>query len=189
MNYPNKKNVIYHKNINYANRGMDLEAMINESNQYYLENNLALIYKKPTPIGIVKVDYSNNSQKITNAYFEAPSTLDYNGLYKGKYIEFDAKNTESKTSFPLSNVHKHQIEHIKRVINHGGIVFLIIRINELIYLLNGPDFIRFINENTRKSIPYEFIKNNGYELEYNYNKGLNYLKYVNIIGGFKNEKN
>ena len=174
MNYPNKINKEYHKTINYANRGMDLEAIINEANEYYLEKDIALI---------------NNKQTIEKAYFATQSTLDYNGLYKGKYIEFDAKNTESRTSFPLSNVHAHQIKHIRNVIRHGGIVFLIIRINGLIYLLNGPDFISYIDENTRKSIPYEYIKQNGYELEYNYNKGLDYLKYVNVIGGFINEKN
>lgn len=188
MNYPNKINREYHKNINYANRGMDLESIINDTNEYLLEKDIALIYKKPTPIGVVKVSYENNKQVINKAYFASQSTLDYNGIYKGKYIEFDAKNTESKTSFPLNNVHLHQIKHIRNVINHGGIVFLIIRINSLFYLLNGPDFISFIDNNDRKSIPYNYIKNYGYELEYNYNKGLNYLKYVDIIGGFKNEE-
>ena len=187
MNYPNQIKKKYEKNINYANRGMDLEYMINEANSYYLENDIALIYKKPTPIGVVKVSYENNKQIIEKAYFATQSTLDYNGLYKGKYIEFDAKNTESKTSFPLSNVHEHQIKHIRNVIKHGGISFLIIRINALIYLLNGPDFIYFIDNYKRKSIPYEYISEKGYLLEYNYNKGLNYLKYVDIIGGFKNE--
>ena len=44
------------KKINYSNRGMALEHDINESNQYYLNNNIAVIYKKPTPISIIKVD-------------------------------------------------------------------------------------------------------------------------------------
>lgn len=189
MNYPNKIKKEYHKNVNYANRGMDLENIINDTNHYLLSKDIALIYKKPTPIGIVKVSYENNKQVINKAYFASPSTLDYNGLYKGKYIEFDAKNTESKTSFPLNNVHEHQIEHIRNVIKHHGIVFLIIRINGLYYLLNGPDFINFIDTETRKSIPYSYIKEYGYELEYNYTKGLNYLKYVDIIGGFNNEEN
>jgi penicillin-binding protein-related factor A (putative recombinase) len=61
--------------------------------------------------------------------------------------------------------------------------------NSLFYLLDGKTLLSFIENNTRKSIPYEFIKNNAYELEYNYNKGLNYLEYVDIIGGFENEKN
>ena len=188
MNYPNKLKREYHKNINYANRGMDLESIINDTNDYLLSKDIALIYKKPTPIGVVKVSFVNNKQVIDKAYFATQSTLDYNGLYRGKYIEFDAKNTESKTSFPLSNVHEHQIKHIRNVINHKGIVFLIIRINGLFYLLNGPDFIGFIDNNTRKSIPYDYIKEYGYELEYNYIKGLNYLKYVDVIGGFEDEK-
>lgn len=189
MNYPNKIKKDYHKNISYANRGMELENIINDTNEYLLAEDIALIYKKPTPIGIVKVNYENNKQVISKAYFASPSTLDYNGIYKGKYIEFDAKNTESKTSFPLSNVHEHQVNHIRNVIKHNGIAFLIIRINNLIYLLNGIDFINFIDSETRKSIPYSYIKEYGYELEYNYNKGLNYIKYVDIIGGFNNEKN
>lgn len=189
MNYPNKINKVYKKDVNYANRGMDLEALINQTNKYLLDNNIALIYKKPTPIGVVKVSYESNKQVITKAYYKEQSTLDYNGLYKGKYIEFDAKNTESKTSFPLSNVHEHQIKHIRNVYMHHGIAFLIIRINNEIYLFNGSDFLYFIDHFERKSIPYNYIKEKGYLLEYNYVKGLNYIKYVDIIlGGIVNEE-
>ena len=46
-----------------------------------------------------------------------------------------------------------------------------------------------INKEKRKSIPYEFLKNNAYLLEYNYIKGLNYIEYVNKIGGFNDEEN
>lgn len=189
MNYPNQIKKEFHKNINYANRGMDLENIINDTNEYLREQDIALIYKKPTPIGVVKVNYENNKQVINKAYFATQSTLDYNGLYKGRYVEFDAKSTESKTSFPLSNIHPHQLKHMRSVIKHGGIVFLIIQMNGLVYLVNGVDIIDFIDNNTRKSIPYAFIEKYGYQLEYNYNKGLNYLKYVDIIGGIDNEKN
>ena len=188
MNYPNKIKKEYHKSINYANRGMDLENILNDTNNYYLDNDIAIIYKKPTPIGVVKVSYENNKQVITKAYFASPSTLDYNGIYKGKYIEFDAKNTESKTSFPLNNVHPHQIEHIKRIIKHKGIVFLIIAMNNNFFLLNGPDFINFIEREKRKSIPYDYILKYAYQLEYNYMKGLDYLKFVDIIGGIEDEE-
>ena len=168
---------------------MDLENIINETNEYLRDQDIALIYKKPTPIGVVKVNYENNKQVINKAYFATQSTLDYNGLYKGRYVEFDAKSTKSKTSFPISNIHPHQIKHIRNVIRHGGIAFLIIQMNDLIYLVNGVDIIGFIDQNSRKSIPYTFIKEYGYQLEYNYTKGLNYLKYVDIIGGIENEKN
>lgn len=53
--------------------------------------------------------------KITDGFFEAPSTLDYNGIYKGKYIEFDAKETKNKTSFPISNIHRHQIDYVRKL--------------------------------------------------------------------------
>ena len=167
---------------------MDLETIINDTNLYLLEQDKAVIYKKPTPIGVVKVSYENNKQVITKAYFASQSTLDYNGLYKGKYIEFDAKSTDSKTSFPLANIHTHQIEHIKNIIKHGGIAFLIIAMNNDYFLLDGLLLIDFINNNERKSIPYNYLKKNAYTLEYNYTKGLNYLEYVDIIGGFNNEK-
>lgn len=176
MNYPNnikKKNT---KLVTYDNRGMDLENLINRTNEYYLEINRALIYKKPTPIGIVEGNY----KKITNAYFKAPSTLDYNGLYKGKYIEFEAKETHCKTSFPLRNIHDHQIKHIRKVIEHKGICFIIILMNGSCYLLNALDFIYYIDNNDRKSIEYDYIIKKGYLLKENYN-GLNYLDIIDDL--------
>ena len=91
MNYPTAIKKTYKKQINYGNRGMDLENFINQTNEYYLEKNIAVIYKKPTPIQVVKYNYDN--KRITDAFYLTQSTLDYNGVYKGYYIEFDAKNT------------------------------------------------------------------------------------------------
>lgn len=175
MKYPNNIKKNYKKEINYKNRGMDLENLINEACRYYLEQDMAVIYKKPTPIGVVDVDYKNGAI-IHKAYFKEPSTLDYNGIYKGKYIEFDAKECNSKTSFPLSNIHDHQIEHIKHIVKHGGIVFLIISMNGMYYLFKGEDLISFMQHNTRKSIPYSTIQELGYPLKLNYNIGIDYLK-------------
>ena len=101
----------------HGNRGMDLENDINLSNEYYKRNHLCLITKRPTPINVVKVDYSKGAI-ITNAYFEKQSTTDYNGVYCGRYIDFEAKSTMKTTSFPLSNISKHQIEHLKNVLLH-----------------------------------------------------------------------
>ena len=149
MKYPNNIKKNYKKEINYKNRGMDLENLINDACKYYLEHDLAVIYKKPTPIGIVDVDYKNGAT-INKAYFKEPSTLDYNGIWQGKYVEFDAKECKSKTSFPLNNIHLHQINHIKKIIEHGGFAFLIISMNERYYLFKGSDLITFIHNNTRK---------------------------------------
>ena len=93
MKYPNgiKKDSIFH-NISYKNRGMNLESDLNITNEYYREIDKAYIYKKPTPIKIVNVDYiSRKAVTIKEAYFMEPSTTDYNGIYRGRYIDFEAK--------------------------------------------------------------------------------------------------
>ncbi len=165
-----------------ANRGMNLEEDINISNEYYRENDIALIYKRPTPINIVKVDYTHGA-KITNAYFEEQSTTDYNGVYRGKYIDFEAKNTKSKTSFPLGNISEHQITHLKRVNLHGGIAFFIIQFQTLdqVFLLDAKYVIDCYEHGTRKSIPLKLIKENGLEIRKGYNPRLYYLEAVDKL--------
>ena len=170
------------KNLGKANLGMNLEEMINESNTYYLVNDIAVIHKKPTPIQIVKVDYPSRTKAvITEAYYKTPSTTDYNGLYKGKYIDFDAKSTQNKTSFPLSNLHEHQYNHMKSIIEHGGITFLIISMNSNYYLLDGKDIIDFVNNNDRKSIPFSHIEEKGYIIDKKIRPRLDYIKIIDKI--------
>ena len=179
MLYPGCIKKEYKRNISHKNRGMKLENLINQTNEYYIENDIAVIYKKPTPILVCQVDYKKN--KILEGYYKTPSTLDYNGIYKGKYIDFDAKETLNKTSFPLSNVHEHQLLHMKRVIKHGGISFLIIKMNSLYYLLDGNIILNFIDNNDRKSIPYEFIKEKGHLIKEGISPALDYIKVINEI--------
>ena len=46
--------------------------------------------------------------------------------------------------------------------------------NDLYYILPGKKFIEFIDKNMRKSIPYEYIKDNGILVNVTLN-GLDYL--------------
>ncbi|MCX4365955.1 MAG: Holliday junction resolvase RecU [Bacilli bacterium] len=181
MFYPGNVKKEYNRQINYANRGMDLENLLNQSNEYYLETNRAVIYKKPTPITISEVKYGAKERVITKAYFRTPSTLDYNGIYRGLYIDYDAKETKNKTSFPLANLHEHQLLHIKRVIEHGGISFLIIYMNNNFYYLDGKDIINFIEESDRKSIPFSYIEDKGFIIEQKIKPRLNYLDIIDQI--------
>ena len=160
---------------------MKLENLINLSNEYYLNNDIAVIYKKPTPILVCNVDYKKN--KILEGYYKVPSTLDYNGVYKGKYIDFDAKECKSKTSFPLNNIHQHQIEHIKSIINHGGIGFLIVRFTtlNLTYYLDGNKLISFINDNDRKSIPIDYFTKEGILIKDRFQPRVDYLKVIDEV--------
>ena len=195
MNYPNglkKTTKTLNSNpiiseLSHKNRGMTLENEINISNEYYCEIDKAYIYKKPTPIKIAKVDYpSRNKAVIKEAFFTVPSTTDYNGIYKGKYIDFEAKETQSKTAFALSNIHEHQIKHLKNINNHKGIAFLIVRfttINET-YLLTADKLINFIENIDRKSIPISYFKENAYLIKDSYRQRIDYLKIIdNLIGG------
>ena len=181
MNYPNKKEHKKATYIEYGRRGMTLESDINSSNNYYLENDIAVIYKKPTPIKAVKVNYTKT--KITEAYYEIPSTTDYNGIYKGKYIDFEAKETKSKTSFPIINIHKHQIDHLERVNRHGGISFIIIRFTTLnkTFLILAKDFIDYFKINDKKSIPISYIEEKGFLIKDSYNPVVDYLSILDKI--------
>ena len=187
VNYPNMKRswqsstLSTHDKKHYtAHRGMSLEEDITLSNQYYLSHDIAVIYKKPTPIQIVKVDYPRReAAKIVEAYYKTPSTTDYNGLYRGKYVDFEAKETKVKT-FPFANISKHQIDHLQKIINHGGIAFVIIAFTSLneVYLIDSSHIINDYYHSQRKSITYEKIKNLGHLIPQGYQPRLDYLKVV-----------
>lgn len=177
------------KNYSYKNRGMFLENILNDSNTFYLNQNKCVIYKKPTPVKVLNVSYpSRKSTVINKAVFESISTLDYCGVYKGKYIEFDAKETKCCTSFPLSNIQDHQIKHITNIIKHKGIIFLIISINNEFYIFDGKLLLNYINNNDRKSIPYNYIKENCYKITEKYMPRLDYLEGIDKLY-FKGENN
>ena len=194
MRYPNgktyqkkvvteqKKESAHRTLLSAANRGMSLEEDINLSNDFYRDAGIALINKRPTPINIVKVDYSKGA-RITDAYFEKQSTTDYNGVYKGRYIDFEAKNTKSTTSFPLSNISEHQIVHLKNVLKHGGIAFFIIsfQMKDEIYLLDASFVIDFYEHGKRKSIPYEVFTKEGILIKQDYSPRLHYLDAVKAL--------
>ncbi len=195
MNYPGG---IKHKvkndkstkiNTNYGNRGMTLENELNSSNDYYRLIDKAIIYKKPTPIKITNVDYpSRDKAVIKGAYFTVPSTTDYNGIYKGKYIDFEAKETKSTTNFTLRNIHPHQIEHLKSIEKHGGIAFIIVRftiLNET-YLMPINKLEIFLDNNDRKSIPIDYFRENCYLIKDNLKPTVDYLKIIDKLMEDKN---
>ncbi len=165
-----------------SNRGMTLEKEINVTNDYYLEQDLAVIHKKPTPVSIVKVDYpARNKAKIVEAYFKVPSTTDYNGIYRGRYIDFEAKECASLTAFPIKSIHAHQIKHLKDVKRHGAITFIIIRFTKLdeTYYIDASEMIEYIDTCNRSSIPYTWFVEHGTIIPYNYVKPVDYISVIN----------
>lgn len=175
--------------VDFANRGMSFEAAINATNNYYLSRHLAVIHKKPTPIQIVKVDYPHRSRaKIVEAYFRQASTTDYSGVYKGYYIDFEAKETRQKTAMPMKNFHAHQIEHMASVLEQKGICFVLLHFSTLkeTYYLPAEKLIAFYQiDKCNKSMPLDYIKKNSFPIIIGAFPQVPYLDIIeeNFIGG------
>ena len=101
-------------------RGSTLEDFINRTNEQYLEKNLALIQKIPTPITPVKMDKEH--RHITLAYFEQRSTVDYIGAVQGIPVCFDAKECNADT-FPIHNIHEHQVVFMENFKRKAGFLY------------------------------------------------------------------
>ena len=83
------------------------------------------------------------------------------------------------------------IEDIKKyIVDNGGICFLVVRFSKLNkdYILMGKDYLDFIKNNDRKSIPIEYFEDKGYEIEISYSPRLDYLKIIDYIIGGMNGK-
>ena len=104
-------------------RGSGLEDLINRTNESYREKGLALIQKVPTPITPIKIDKDN--RHITLAYFDQKSTVDYIGAVQGIPVCFDAKECKTDT-FPLQNIHEHQVAFMENFEKQQGISFFLI---------------------------------------------------------------
>ena len=140
-------------------RGSALEDIINRSNDSYRETKLALIQKVPTPITPISID--KESRHITLAYFDQKSTVDYIGAVQGIPVCFDAKECAVET-FPLHNIHPHQIAFMREFEEQGGISFIILSytVKNEIYYLPFDEILRFwtrMEEGGRKSFTYEEV--------------------------------
>ena len=143
-------------------RGSTREDFINLSNEKYLSSGLAVIQKIPTPIKPIKID--KDSRHITLAYFDQKSTVDYIGVVQGIPVCFDAKETTVDT-FPLTNIHPHQITFMENFEKQHGISFIILYFSarDEFYYIPFCDIMKFWlrGENGgRKSFTYDEIDKN-----------------------------
>lgn len=138
-------------------RGSLLEEMINYTNEEYRSKKIALIQKIPTPITPVEID--NETRHITLAYFDQQSTVDYIGAVQGVPVCFDAKECLTDT-FPLSNVHEHQIRFMREMEEQEGVAFLLLYFTmrqKAMYLpfRSFEVFLRRMEDGGRKSFRFE----------------------------------
>ncbi|MFB1080859.1 Holliday junction resolvase RecU [Jeotgalibacillus sp. JSM ZJ347] len=183
----NKSLVKKEKSYSHGKRGMTLEEDLNETNEYYVHAGIAVIHKKPVPVQIVNVDYPKRSAAvIKEAYFKQASTTDYNGVYNGYYIDFEAKETRNRTSFPLQNFHQHQLDHMKQVAAQKGIAFVIIRfsISEEIFLMPYRELNLFwerMLKGGRKSMTKKEIEETSYSIPLGLHPRIDYLKIIDHL--------
>ena len=134
-------------------KGNDLEKRANRQNILYRKDDRALILKIEVPIIITR-----------KGLVAKQSTVDYTGTLKGgKSIAFDAKETQSKTSFPLANIEDHQLAYLRFHQNLGGIAFFMIHFKKVypdkVFITPINLIEKYIEEDKRKSIPFINFKN------------------------------
>lgn len=165
----------------HANRGKYLEDWIEQTNQVYNNKGLAIINKIPTPWKIQR-NYTpfTKQYKISGAFPEKKSTVDFGGTASKQSIWFDVKATKNKTSFPLANIYGHQKEYLQKVAKQGGKAFVLIHFTELkkTWLLWIDQLINFIAHSGRKSIPVGWFEANCDEIKKGQGVMLDYLPTV-----------
>lgn len=163
-------------------RGSTLEDLINKTNDSYRENRLALIQKVPTPITPIEIDKA--SHHITLAYFDTKSTVDYIGAVQGIPVCFDAKECAVKT-FPLQNIHPHQIAFMNEFQEQGGIAFIILAFtseNEIYYVPFDViySFWNRMEDGGRKSFTYEEVVPKAWKIRSHRNMFVHYLEQIQM---------
>lgn len=160
-------------------RGSTLEELVNRSNEKYKERRLALIQKVPTPITPVRID--QESRHITLAYFEQKSTVDYIGVVQGILVCFDAKECAGDT-FPLQNLHEHQVEFMTEFEQQEGLSFLLIyfKKQDIFYYLTYEKMMEFwerAKKGGRKSFRLEELDPH-YQISTHEGVGIHYLEMI-----------
>lgn len=167
--------------VNYGNRGMGLEGLIEDTNKNYFFEQKALVQKVPTPVKVTGID--QRTGRIKSGFYEKKSTVDFIGVFNGISIAFDAKESKVETRFDLKNVKEHQYYFLGHWINNGGIGFLIINFTSLDEYYYLPyevldEYWTNMVAGGRKSIPYKAIAKPEYEIKM---KGFATLDYLSVL--------
>ena len=150
------------------NMGMNFESDVSKSCDYYREQGVASIYKRPTPIKVVKMS-KEKMGRIDEAYFQEKSTTDFVGIYKGKYIDFECKET-IHDEVPYHMIREQQYRHLELITSLGGIGFFLVSFKqaEEVYLIRAMTIINAEKEKYHREFKREFFQENGILVERSY---------------------
>lgn len=155
IKYPNNivKKSLSQPKISHANRGMNFEEKLKITHEFYKSRDIALIYKKQTPIKVLK----SEKNLITKAFFMQRSTTDYSGVYRGLTIDFEAKSTKLNSFNFKTNLHAHQIDHLALASKHGAITFLLLefKTEQTVFLITYQ-LLTSLLESRTKSISFNY---------------------------------
>lgn len=170
--------------VSQANRGQAFEDILNFTNVQYERAGIALINKRPTPIKATKTKGS----RVLAGYFEEKSTVDYDGVYRGRAIYFEAKSTRERTRFDLANISQHQIKHLERAESNGAVCFFLIEFattHEVYFmpLATIRHYMLHADNGGRKSIPKDEFDVYGHAVERTKRAALDYLLLVDKLLG------
>ena len=171
-------------NLLAKNLGLALEKIIEQANKIYAANEEAIIQKIATPWKVVrKFDPIRKKKIIVAAFPEEKSTVDYGGTAKGRSIWYDAKSTQNKTSFPLANLKRHQVNFLNQVERAGGIAFWLIysEQQEKAWILYQSQLRLFQQQHKRKSIPFEWLNVHCSTVKATKDNNFDYLREVFLI--------
>ncbi|SFM35307.1 Holliday junction resolvase RecU [Salibacterium qingdaonense] len=141
-----------------ANRGMGFENLVNTTNLQYKNKGLALISKRPTPMKII--GSTKGGQNI--CVFDQKSTVDFDGVYRGLSIQFEAKSTGEKR-FDLKMITDSQIDFLQQSERQGAVCFVLLEIRPLRTVYYVPNnmlqkYVREAQRGGRKSIPLDDLE-------------------------------
>ncbi|TXR62109.1 Holliday junction resolvase RecU [Bacillus sp. AY18-3] len=163
-----------------GNRGMAFEKLINLSNEMYQREGVALINKRATPVKVLKMVYG----RVKDGYYESKSTVDYDGVYKGRAVAFEAKSTNKINRFDLKNIAQHQLDYLEKAENMGAICFFLIGFTKdqstfAIPLSVIQSYVRMSQQpKGKKSIPRTDFDIYGYLVEQTERAPVDYLQYI-----------
>ncbi|MED2797895.1 Holliday junction resolvase RecU [Bacillus thuringiensis] len=141
---------------------------------------MALINKRPTPVKVLK----SKGGRVLNGFYEAKSTVDYEGVHKGRAIAFEAKSTEKDTRFDLKNIAQHQLDYLEKAEKMGAICFFLIEFSKdksvfVVPLSVIQSYVRMSHQpKGKKSILKADFDIYGYVVEQTERAPVDYLQYV-----------
>ena len=166
--------------VSYANRGEAFETLIIRTNAIYDQKGWAQIEKAHPEIKITK-ELGNRIE----GFKKAKGFVDFYGVCHGRAIAFEAKNTISRTSFPLKNIKQHQIDTLKKWRDQGAYSFCLIQFEKQfeVYLITIEQLAVWWDESLkggRKSIPYSWFRMHCDQATTSRGVFVDYLKCLNL---------